>query len=288
MRAHLSQNELINALKDHQGLIPVGIGSDRTLWMDLGEYHFYEGFFHRSLDVFHALKKGKVFSFTTDITVLEDQRILTEYIYPSGFIFHAGRCGSTVLAKVLARSTGNLVISEAGPHNLIWRSLGKNTGTVPEINEGNKAIYRNLVLAMARKRVKEHRNHFIKFTSYNIHFFDFIRAVFPEVPAIFLTRDVVSSFAARPPAWLTQPDPYIRGILAGAGSTIGIKEAVEGFFEKAEGKLPHMDYELLVPENLRDILAHFNLYPGEKELNLMRSQFLYDSKAEFNRKKFPS
>ena len=46
--------------------------------------------------------------------------------------------------------------------------------------------YKNLVLMMGRKREPDQRAYFIKFTTYNVLFIEFIKKVFPDVPCIFL------------------------------------------------------------------------------------------------------
>jgi hypothetical protein len=272
---HITTDELLNERRQRNGLIPVFIDSEQqTLkWMDMGMYHFYEGFFRKSLDIYTLLKKDIV-SFTTDLAILEDDRVAENFVYPSGFIFHAGHCRSTALSKSLARSRTNLLLSEATPLSQILFSI---QGSI--ITDKNKQIYRNLVLAMCRQRVNSHTNAFIKFTSHNIHFFDLIHTAFPDVPAIFLTRDseeITASFHKHPPRWLTDKDD--------------LEAKVKGFLAKADS-IPHdqllpMNHLMVTSENLPNILGYFKTHTNQQELHLMMSQFSYDSKTEFNRKLF--
>lgn len=291
---HLSKEDLLAELQRRKGLIPVSIlvADEKILWLDMEEYHFYEGFFHKSLDTFHALKKGEVFSFTTDVSVLEDDAVVTDPVYPTGFIFHAGRCGSTILAKALSRSQENLVISEARPHASIWHILTRDGELPLEMTEKNKTIYRNLLLAMARRRRAVHQQFFVKFASFNIRFFDFIHSIFPDVPALFLKRDVAAILASwknNLPGWLERDHPKALQMLTGSDEP-DLKQIIEGFFEKAatypDSVLKPVEYEMLKPEHLQLILSYLNYEPNEAQLALMQSQFAYDSKAEFNRKKF--
>lgn len=291
---HLSKEQLRVALQRYRGLIPVSIlvAEEKILWLDMEQYHFYEGFFHKSLDMFRALKQGRAVSFLTDTGVLEEEGILEEFIYPQGFIFHAGRCGSTMLAKALARPQENLVISEARPHNSIWKILTRE-GRVPlEMNGKNMTIYRNLLLAMARRRRSAHKRFFIKFTSFNIRFFDFIHSVFPDVPALFLKRDIpaiLASWEKSLPGWLERDNPRALQMLTGS-DTPDLKAIIEGFMQKAEAypaaMLKHIGYEMLKPAHLGLILSYMNYEPNAAQLALMQSQFSYDSKVEFNRKRF--
>jgi hypothetical protein len=42
---------------------------------------------------------------------------------------------------------------------------------------------------MGRQRTSEQKAYFVKFTSYNVLFIDFIKAAFPDVPCLFLYRE---------------------------------------------------------------------------------------------------
>lgn len=273
---HLSNEDLINELQQRKGLIPVSINLEEQIvtWLDIGSYHFYEGFFRKSIQILSLLQKELV-SFTTELNILEDDRITGDYIYPSGFIFHAGHCRSTALAKSLARSRENLVLSEVAPLGQVLPLFNSATADIAS----SKRIYRNLVLALCRHRIETHSHSFIKFTSHNIHFFDLIHAAFQDVPAIFLSRDpaeIVSSFRKAPPGWLKDGDD--------------LEEIVSGFLTRAQRIAPEqlrsIDHLEITPEKLYRVLDYFKVYPGVTELDLMKSQFDYDSKVEFNRKKF--
>lgn len=294
MLPHFSKQELLTALKIRKGIIPVHIidNGKKIIWIDMEEYHFYEGFLHKSLTIYTRLKNNLTYSFTTEIEVLRDNSILTDNIYPTGFIFHAGRCGSTLLSKVLSRSRENLVISEAHSQNFIWNYFTANGKKKLQINEDNKMIYKNLILAMGRHRLNLNRNYFIKFTSFNIRFFDFINSVFPDVKAIFLSRnidEIMLSWKGVMPGWMD--DSGLQKILNG-NTKLDLKGNVAKFLEEAKcqpvNKISMIDYEFLKKENLIYILDKFNVNFNKTELHLMQSQFSFDSKKEFNTKLFKS
>lgn len=283
------------------GLIPVSIDAEnrRLNWLDAEKYHFYEGFFGQSLRLFSALKSGDISEFTTDLNVLEDDLILTEYVRPCGFIFHAGRSGSTLLAKILARSRRNLVVSEAPPHNQIWQFFGGGGGKkIPEQSARNKRIYKNLLLSTARKRVATHEKYFIKFTSFNVRFFDFIKSVFPDVPSIFLYRapqKILTSLNKKTAAWSNLENRESVKFLFGvspenAAATEFAAQAIESFFTAAlqhdSDKLKYLNFDELDRENFPSVLKFFNVETEESELALMKSEFNFYSKSDFNKKKF--
>ena len=260
------------------GLIPVQLSRSHALWMDMNGYHCYEGFFHQSLSAYEAMTSSRPQRFSSTLDFLTDPP--EGAIPPSGFIFHMGRCGSTLLAKVLARSRSHLVFSEAAPHNQIWRILH------PGDPQRNIAMYRNLLLAMGRPRLASYRAHIVKFTSFNIVNFQFIRAAFPEVPALFLFRDpaqALDSYRRRNPAWM--------GVDLSIGTTWHAAEAaIEAFFEAAlsirDPSFQCVDHAHLTPDLLPAVLRFFHLDPSTEEMRLMASQFSWDAKSGSRSRRF--
>ena len=105
----LSLDELKSELTRLPGLIPIGF--DRSLrqlrWLDLSTYHCYQGFFRDALAFYRALSASEPAEMCSGLDVLAAPDLIPGAIAPTGFIFHAGRCGSTLLARVLARSRSN-------------------------------------------------------------------------------------------------------------------------------------------------------------------------------------
>lgn len=282
---------LLRQIKAGKRFIPTAldIQGDKITWLDFEQYHFYEGFFHKSHRIFSALKRGKLDYITTDIDILKEDYVCEGCFYPSGFIFHASRSGSTLLAKVLARSAENHVISEGEPLNSIWRYFAQLEKMNALADSEKKKIYKNLVMAMGRPGLRAHKRYFIKFTSFNILFFEFIHEVFPDVPAIFMRRDaddILKSFGKKLPGWL-QPDNLV---LLNTAANANAGMIVESFFAEARKHEPQtllpVDYKNLNPGLLRVILKHFNVKVSDSQLTLMQKQFSFDSKVEFNQKKF--
>ena len=306
MPNHLSEGELIGELRRCPGLIPVGIdaGNQRLLWQDLDSYHCYEGFFHRSLhliDAINNLKRRQNQVFTSDLSVLGSEGILTEYLYPSGFIFHVGRSGSTLLMKALARSRANLVLGEAAPLAQIWAILTdswqREVGSEPR----DSLFFRQLIFVMGRRRLATHRAYFIKLTSFNLLFYDFIKRVFPDVPALFLYREpqaILVSMLNNPPGWLHSSDAKLRAMITGipvgedqtAEPLMSAERALARIFSAAlragTRGLKYLNYHQLTGDNLPAILRAFNVTASPEELGVMRTQFGYYSKSDYGTRLF--
>jgi hypothetical protein len=109
------------------GLIPIELDAlqSTALWLDLKNYHCHDGSFRRSLAIYAAIRAGAVrpsepWRCVSSLDFLRSAPHVSECLTPAGFILHAGRCGSTLLAKVIARSSEHMVFGQGGPHNQIW------------------------------------------------------------------------------------------------------------------------------------------------------------------------
>jgi hypothetical protein len=296
--SYLSKEELIGKLGVCRGLIPVEIDVNKRdlIWRDLGGFHNYEGFFRTSLKTFAQLRSlgpaANQDDLHTDIDVLESTEILTENIYPSAFIFHAGRTGSTLLSKSLARSRSNLVFGEADIHNLIWGIFSNNWQSAPVFGEREKRQYKNLILAMGRRRLDFYKNHIIKFTSTNILQFNLIKSVFPDVPALFIYREpsaILRSFIRNAPAWAsakTGPLKTFEGAFDPVQSQLEFYQRTISLFfsaamDTASPGLRFLNYDQLIASNLPVILGALKISAEGNAIKQMQDQFEYDSKSEY-------
>ncbi|HVW83871.1 MAG TPA: hypothetical protein VHB50_04295 [Bryobacteraceae bacterium] len=273
MREILTASQLAAEFARRPGLIPVNVDAagGTVEWLDLQQYHCYHGFFSDSIAEYHALSRGAPYRCASGLEALDAIDFTENCIPPSGFIFHAGRCGSTALVKVLARCRAHVVFGEAAAHNQIW-------GALPEHDEDASRLYRKLLLAMGRRRLSSHRAHIIKFTSYNVMRLEFIRRAFPDTPALFLFRDpgpTLASWHRGSPGWLGK-DAYV-------GKVWNRPEAaVEDFFRAAldtdDRRFGLLDHRDLSAETLPAILDFFGLNVSEADFRQMASEFAWDSK----------
>ncbi len=285
-RASRSEMELETARRP--GLIPVAFKSvqGEVIWLDLNEFHCSEGFFHESLTLYSQRYGDQREWFISPFDALFSPVVAGEYLQPSGFIFHAGRCGSTVLAKSLARSRRNLMFSEAAAHNQIWEVLPAVCAARAMMSPGD--AYRALILAMGRKRLASYSAHLIKFTSYNIVQIGLIREAFPDVPALFLFREpgeVLESYRRGAPGWLTADLGY-------GMKWPSAEAAVDAFFRAAlsieDSHFRCLDYRHLTPRMLPSILKYFGMEFAEDELAQMSEEFAWDAKSGLQPKPFVS
>lgn len=293
-------NHLIEIIQHQPGFIPIDVkpsadGHD-VIWMNVGDYRFTKTRFE--FDIRHlSTSLGKITTLITPIEVLADEFFLADTLYPSGFIFHMSRCGSTLLAKALARTPNHIVIDEGTPLNDgLWHYLTGGWRQPVATHEKAFTIYKNLLLAMGRQRTPEQQTYFVKFRSWNALFIDFITQVFPDVPCLFLYRDPVEVLVSG--QWKPVPTLNFKGLEQGAylgGCSLPATVAMDDltflakiyahYFSTAlhakTEQLCYLNYDQLTQNNFPTILARaFNYVTTTEQLALMQTQFDYYSKDD--------
>lgn len=184
-------------------------------------------------------------------------------IPPTGFIFHVSRCGSTLLAHLLGRLDGALVLSEPGPVDSLIRA-GNRLGRDRQI-----ALLRAMIGALGQARAPGQNRLFVKFDAWNTLQHDLIREAFPTTPWVFLYREpvevLVSALSQRgvhtAPGLLSgdmfgidaepDPDAYAARVL-GAIYDAGLRA-----HDRAPGLL--LDYADLPGAAWDEVVAHFGI-----------------------------
>lgn len=155
-------------------------------WCYLGEGRFTEPFFDQTVTRCLTLPFNQVFRRQTPVGALAEWRAASPGVRPCGFIFHASRCGSTLVSQMLAAVPENIVISEAGPLDSILRASSRD----PRVTEGQRREWlRGAVSALGQRRAGGERRLFVKFDSWHTLFLPLVERAFPGVPWLFLYRE---------------------------------------------------------------------------------------------------
>ena len=118
-----------------------------------------------------------------------------ESIRPDGLIFHMSRCGSTLVSRSLAAAESTWVIAEAPPLNEVLQS------NVLQSNAPERAEWLRWMVSALGPRRESGRRYVIKLDAWHIRNLPQLRAVFPEVPWIFVYRhpvEVLVSLMSKP------------------------------------------------------------------------------------------
>lgn len=119
---------------------------------------------------------------------------------PDGFIFHMSRCGSTLVARLLAALPDSYAANEPEPLDALLRAAG----TAPE--EIQVAALRAMVGALGRR---PSRRWFLKLSAWPALALPLFRRAFPDVPWLFVHRDPAAVLASQLTMRGTELEPAI-------------------------------------------------------------------------------
>ncbi len=291
--------DALSRIAETPGMVPVAIDhrdGGHVLWADLGDHPFRE--WQYLFTVKHLAENGLVGeAFRTGFDILQDDRVVNGGIRLRGFVFHISRCGSTLVAKALARSDTHVVITQGSPlQRGFWATLTDDWRQPLDTTPEALAMFRNLVQAMTRPRRPQQDTAFIKFISWNVLYADFIAAAYPDVPALFLYRDpveVIASVMNETTAVLHAKGTREAEFLTGKsiddtlamGDVAYLAECYARYFEtvgaSSMSNLSWLNYADLKAERFADIVTRGLAFEPERSvLNDMLEQFQFHSKDD--------
>jgi len=161
-------------------------------WCLIGETRFTEPFFANTIERHLHHPFHHAFRRETPIGALEE--FGTRGVPVKGIVFHMSRCGSTLVAQMLAALEQNIVLSEAEPVDAILRSHLRE----PRISDEQRIQWlRGMVNALGQRRSERERNLFLKLDCWSIAELPLIARAFPDTPWIFLYRDPLEVLASQ-------------------------------------------------------------------------------------------
>ena len=302
---YLPRDEALRAVAESRGMVPVAVdplAGGRIFWADIGDSPLREWQF--TLSIKHFAETGAIkTAFVSDFDILDDESVGADAIYPSALVFHISRCGSTLLAKALARLEKHVVVNQGGPlQRGFWARLTDDFRRPLEPSPENVRLFRHIVLAMARRRSDAQSAAFVKFVSWNTVYLDFIRRAFPDVPCLFLYRnpaEVVASVIQRPTPALLAKGSRQAGLILGDDALAAedmtdieyLAHSCSHYFrlalEGAASGLKVLNYAAITPENFSAIVSHgLSVSLTGDEIEAAREQFKFHSKDDEDNQRF--
>jgi hypothetical protein len=188
----LDRAALVEDFPPTAGWLPVEVFWDgqrhAVAWAWFGRRRLVEPFFEGSLRRALHQPFNRLFRFRTPLAQLEQWPANLPTLAPDGFIFHMSRCGSTLVAQMLAGSDAHVVISEAPPIDVV---LQLDRAAPEPMAEILTALLRAMVGALGQVRNAGERRYFVKLDSWHILALPLFRRAFPDTPWVFLHRDPV-------------------------------------------------------------------------------------------------
>jgi hypothetical protein len=243
---------------------------------------FYEMDIRRAL----WLPFNRAFRYRTGLADLIARAETLDSRTPDGFIFHMSRCGSTLVAQMLAALSDSIVIAEAPPIDAIVQ-FGRN---LPE----DDAIgpLRAMVAALGRQRSGRERRYIVKLDCWHTLALPLFRRAFPRVPWLFLYRDpaevLVSQMRQRGMQMVPQfLPPGFYGIDAADVGALDEDYCARVLAAVCQATLDHRRLGGGLFLNYRDlpgavgttILPHFGLSCSDDELATMQHRAVANAKS---------
>jgi hypothetical protein len=279
MDASVTHNEQIETLlrDDPAAMAPVAVHmATRTIeLMSLAGVDCHEPFFQQTIRRVVTAQSPPV---RADMTFARYSRAVPRNRpAPDGFLFHTGRCGSTLLANMLTASGRYFVLREPGTVIDLSRAWldGRDDAARAEVESAFRLIVPQLLWAAggaARFRI-------LKPSAWNIQAAGGLLHVFPAAPAVFLYRDpreTVASMLFEPPGWFdwikssravqARYLPSLRTVPEDAALSEVVffahawRSAVEAALELPGERLLFLDYADLMADpygSVARVVAHF-------------------------------
>jgi hypothetical protein len=179
------------------GWIPVRVyweqDHPQVEWCYLGDKRFVEPFFVTTIKRSVRQPSNALVRRQTSMDVLADLQTTRPGLPPTGFIFHMSRCGSTLVAQMLAALPQCVVLSEPPPIDDVLRTRLRHPAVPDELRV---AWLQALLNALGQRRNGEESHLFVKLDSWHTLDLPLIQRAFPSVPWVFLYRDPVEVVAS--------------------------------------------------------------------------------------------
>lgn len=155
-------------------------------WMRLDDVPFHDPFFDETLaKARRSPSNSSRFRPTSSLGQLLDWQVELRHIFPSAFIFHVSRCGSTLLSQLLGLHPRSISLAEVPFFDDVLRLPFK--ACVPSGVDLNRALAAAIAI-YGQHRTGDEKHLFIKLDSWHVFFWRQIRACYPDVPFFLLYR----------------------------------------------------------------------------------------------------
>lgn len=222
----------------------------------------------------------------TSLASLDIQAQAVQSITPAGFIFHLSRCGSTLISGCLSELDTSCVFSESPVLTEVLLD--------PMLTEATRQQHLQQLVNLQASAFPARPNVVIKWNAWDIFRWDLIRAIYPQVPVIFLVRNPVEILAShqRSAGRHMSGDPTLADVHLvfnkNQEKSVSLLDfrinVLEGLLTKmqsigADDSVFRVDYRQLDLDKLTDICTYFHIPSAQQEINRMQSRLGFHSKS---------
>lgn len=261
-------------------------------WFDAGPRRLTDPFFVQAFqraEHRHSTRPGRPWRRTGTLDELVAEAERNPGLAPDGFVLHMSRCGSTLLAQMLAADPDHLVLSEPPALDGVLRTWHHDAFD----EERRLQLLRSVLSVLGRPRHGERRL-FVKLDAWHTTMLDVLRRAFPDTPWVFVVRDPVEVLVSQDTntaaimvpgavpdralnldlasAISMSPETYAAAVLSAICASAGA-----GLGSPGPGGMV-VPYETL-PGALDSVLAHFGVRAPAAALARMTAASAHDAKA---------
>lgn len=209
---------------DLQKWLPIRVwpehGEWRVDWCWFGDMPLNRPFYRDSVQQAMRLPFNQALRRNTPLASLLDWHHASPGVAPRAFIYHASRCGSTLIAQLLAGIDRHIVLSEPPPLDSLLRAP-----LIDPVAPAQQADWlRALLSAFAQVRRGSEEGLVVKLDAWNIFEADVLQRLYPTTPWIFLYRDPLEIVVSQ----LRQPGAHtVPGMLGPSPLDVCAAEAAQ-------------------------------------------------------------
>ena len=257
---------------------------DVVTWLHFGRRRLTEPFYGDDLVKARWRPLNRLLSFRTPLLDLEAWASALPAIEPAGLVFHMSRCGSTLVAQMLAAPPRHVVLSEPAPLDAIVR--------LDDHDAAAKAVLlRAMVTVLGQARNPGEDRCFLKLDCWHTLSLPLFRRAFPDARWVFLYRDpveVMVSHGRRRGAQmvpsLVAPAMFGIDLPGGVPNDDYCARVLAAVCEGAMQHIPEggalmVNYPQLPEALFTTVLPHFGLAVSRDEADAMRCAAVRDAKA---------
>ena len=157
-------------------------------WCHLDGGRLTDPSFTQTIRVRMRLPFNLLFRQQTPVETLLEWQERQPGLPPAGFIFHLSRCGSTLVAQMLAALPRHVVLSEPDPLDAVLNAHFRD----PSVSDAQRGAWlRAMVSALGQRWAAARRTCSSSSTAWHAQHLPLIRQVFPSTPWIFVYRNPV-------------------------------------------------------------------------------------------------
>lgn len=255
-----------------EGWLPIRVwqvaGQWRVDWCWFGDTRLHQPFFRDAVEEALRLPFNQAFRRETPLTTLIDWQERSPGLAPNAFIFHASRCGSTLISQMLAQLENHCVISEPPPLDALLRS------GLPTVER--RTAIEGLLSAYGQRRFCVEQRLVIKLDAWNIAELPLLRESFPETPWLFLYRDPLEIAVSH----LRRPGMHmVPGMIGASGLDDGLPfDSTEDYIARQLGRL--LESGLAQCRAFGGVAVNYSELPGAMAGRLAEFFGLDDSQRE--------